>query len=196
MRDGGMLVVLRSCCIRSFVWAAICPILKTTAWRKINLPVKSIQMIAIPACRTCASLCMCMLITMAICSSTCLPQPLWISCRLETTSMQTRSDAWECLLVVVHLYAVCAVFKQQLASCQSHYPAGGIYHLCSWNSLFSPTFGFSVNKSKEGVLFYMSPPFGDTPWDHPYVQHMWLSKIFSWPQSVGHGYNLLGWTGL
>ena len=28
------------------------------------------------------------------------------------------------------------------------------------------------------------------------MQHMRLSKTFSWPQSVGHGYNLLGWTGL
>lgn len=38
---------LGSCCIRPFVEAAICPVLKTTAWRKINLPVEPTQITAV-----------------------------------------------------------------------------------------------------------------------------------------------------
>lgn len=60
MRIKAFSLRLGSCCIRPFVQGAICPVLKTTAWRKINLPVKPIQITAISACRTCASLCMCM----------------------------------------------------------------------------------------------------------------------------------------
>lgn len=60
MRIKALSLRLRYCCIRPFVWAAICPVLKTAAWRKIYLSVKPIQITALSACRTCASLCMCM----------------------------------------------------------------------------------------------------------------------------------------
>lgn len=88
------------------VSGAICPVFKTIAWRKIYSPVKSIKNTALTACRMCVSLCTCVLIAAAICSSVSPPHRVEISLwSLETWLKQTFSHEQERLPLFVLLYA-------------------------------------------------------------------------------------------
>lgn len=123
--------------MRPFAWAAICPVLKPTAWRKINLRLKSIQIIAVPACSACASLRMCMPITAAICSSKSPPQSVNFALlfadvihadfcrRIEMFTSRPPS-----------VRATCSQHVQSNSSrgCQSYYPAGFMCHCSSLKS--------------------------------------------------------------